>query len=148
MIALDTNILFPALEPSHPDHQGARAFVASLLRGSAAISELVLMEVYVLIRNPAACERPLDAADAAGVIQTLRTNPAWQLLDEAGGSMDEVWRLAARPDFARRRIYDTRLGISLVRQGVTDFATCNVKDFGGLGFGRVWNPLAEDAGQP
>ena len=29
--------------------------------------------------------------------------------------------------------------------GVTDFATANIKDFADLGFGRVWNPLAEDA---
>jgi hypothetical protein len=26
-------------------------------------------------------------------------------------------------------------------QGVTDFATVNIADFKGFGFGRVWNPM-------
>ena len=49
-------------------------------------------------------------------------------------------RLAAR-DFARRRAYDYRLALTLIRQGVQDFATVNVEEFEGLGFRRVWNPL-------
>ena len=28
--------------------------------------------------------------------------------------------------------------------GVTYFATVNVRDFAGLGFRRVWNPLAKE----
>jgi hypothetical protein len=48
---------------------------------------------------------------------------------------------AAAPQFARRRIYDTRLALTLRHHGVSDFATANVKDFEGFGFSRVWNPL-------
>jgi hypothetical protein len=44
-------------------------------------------------------------------------------------------------NFARRRAYDWRAALSMLRQGVTEFATVNVKDFEGLGFSRVWNPL-------
>jgi hypothetical protein len=29
----------------------------------------------------------------------------------------------------------------MVVQGVTEFATVNTKDFKGVGFRRVWNPL-------
>lgn len=49
---------------------------------------------------------------------------------------------AARPGFARRRIIDLRLARTLQRHGVTEFATANVRDFDGLGFARVWNPVA------
>jgi hypothetical protein len=49
--------------------------------------------------------------------------------------------LVSRKSFARRRIYDARLALSLLRQGVTAFATANVKDFEEFGFNRVWNPL-------
>lgn len=54
---------------------------------------------------------------------------------------DELWRLAAKARFARHRVYDARLALSLRRQGVTEFATANVKDFRSLGFDRVWNPV-------
>jgi hypothetical protein len=33
------------------------------------------------------------------------------------------------------------MGLSLVRQGVTEFATVNEKDFRDFGFERVWNPM-------
>ncbi len=49
---------------------------------------------------------------------------------------------AATPQFARRRLFDTRTAVALRHQGVTEFATANVKDFQGFGFTRVWNPLA------
>jgi hypothetical protein len=29
----------------------------------------------------------------------------------------------------------------MTAQGVTEFATVNVKDYEGLGFRKVWNPL-------
>jgi hypothetical protein len=45
------------------------------------------------------------------------------------------------PQFARRRAYDLRIALSLVRQGVTEFATTNTKTFAGFGFTRVWNPV-------
>ena len=55
--------------------------------------------------------------------------------------MREVWRYAAAPEFARRRIIDARLALTLRTAGVTEFATCNLKDFADFGFDRVWNPL-------
>ena len=56
---------------------------------------------------------------------------------------EELWRNAAGPHFGRRRIYDAHLALAPRRQGVTAFATANVKDFTGFGFHRVWNPVAE-----
>ena len=58
--------------------------------------------------------------------------------------LDELWSRLREPGLARRRAYDLRLALTLRRYGVTDFATVNVKDFEGLGFQRVWNPLAEE----
>jgi toxin-antitoxin system PIN domain toxin len=142
MISFDTNLLFPALEPSHADHEPARLWL-SALGGPVAISELVLMELYALVRNPAVAERPLSPAKAVALIESLRTNPGWRLLDAPTGIMAEVWRKAAEPGYGRRRIFDARLGVSLVRQGVTEFATRNVRDFQNLGFARVFDPIAE-----
>lgn len=141
MIAFDTNVLFPAIEPSHADHDAARAWLESL-DGPVAISELVLIELYVLVRNPAITRRPLAPATAVELVGRFRTHPTWQLLDAGEGLMADVWARAADRGFGRRRIFDARLGLSLARQGVTDFATRNVRDFRGLGLRRVFDPLA------
>ena len=55
--------------------------------------------------------------------------------------MGEVWRHAAAPVFARRRIIDARLALTLRAAGVTNLATRNVKDFTDFGFDRVWDPF-------
>ena len=47
-----------------------------------------------------------------------------------------------RKDFAFRRLYEARSALTMTAQGVTEFATVNVKDYEGCGFRKVWNPLA------
>lgn len=141
MISFDTNPLFPALEPSHGDHTAARFFLEGL-GGTVGLSELVLMELYVQIRHPAVCRRPLGPGAAVALVERLRTGTRWRLLDAPEGLMAEVWKRAADPGFGRRRIFDARLAVSLVRQGVRRFATRNVTDFAGFGFGEVFDPLA------
>jgi toxin-antitoxin system PIN domain toxin len=141
VISFDTNLLFPALERSHRDHATARSFLDGL-GGTVALSELVLMELYVLVRNPLVCRRPLGPGEAVSLVEQLRTGTRWRLLDAPEGLMAEVWRRAADPGFGRRRIFDARLAVSLVRQGVTRFATRNVADFRGCGFAEVFDPLA------
>ncbi len=140
MIAFDTNLLFPSLEPSHPSHEAAREFLLRLKGETVGVCELVLIETYVLVRNPAVCARPLDGPAAVALMRQLRSNPQWRLLDYPGGLMDEIWDAAGQPGFARRRIFDARLAVTLRNHGVTEFATADVKDFAGFGFVRVWNP--------
>jgi hypothetical protein len=78
------------------------------------------------------------------VVQTYRSHPRWALLGFAsdGNNLHEaLWKSAAQTNFARRRIYDARLAMTLRQLGVTEFATANVKDFQGYGFQRIWNPI-------
>ena len=142
MFACDTNILFPALEASHPQHAPARAWLESQIDDEEfALCELVLVETYTLLRNPLICSKPLSSAAAVEKIANLRSNPAWLILDYPGpGLMEKVWA-AARASESSRRIYDIRLGLTLRHYGVKRFATANAKDFMGLGFEKVWNPL-------
>lgn len=142
MIAVDTNLLFPALERSHADHAAARSFLEESPE-ELALSELVLMELYVLVRNPAIARRPLGPKAAVDLVESLSTNPRFRLLDAPEGVMAEVWAKAAAPGFGRRRVFDARLAVSLLRQGVTVLATRNVRDFQGLGLARVFDPLAD-----
>ena len=147
MLSIDTNILLAAVEATNAQHATAATFVDSLQeRVDVALSEFVLLELYVLLRNPAVLARPLGASAAADVCQTFRRHPCWQLLGfpvDSKAFHDAFWPRLAHPGFARRRAYDWRIALTLLRQGVDEFATVNTKDFRGFGFRRVWNPLAE-----
>jgi toxin-antitoxin system PIN domain toxin len=147
VLALDTNLIFYAVNEESPFHSGASAFLGSLdEREDVVVSELVLVELYRLLRNPVVNLRPLGAEAAAEVVGAYRRHPRWRLIGLPFDSRpfhDSLWKLAAKASFAQSRIFDARLGLSLVGQGVTELATVNVKDFAGLGFAKVWNPLAK-----
>jgi len=145
MTSIDANILLYSYSEASPHHAAARAFVESLSqRDDVALSEFVLTEVYLHLRNPAVLDEPLTSAEAVAVIQSYRQHPRWRVLGFPPRSRDlhaNLWKAAAAPDFARRRIYDLRTALCLQAFGVTDFATANVKDFEGTGFAKVWNPV-------
>ena len=147
MISVDTNLLMYAYNQASPHHQAAYAWMSSLLREeNVAISELVLAELYGLLRNPAVLKVPLSAEEAVGIVQTYRNHPRWRLIGfplESRLLHDALWQLARREDFAFRRLYDARAALTMTAQGVTEFATVNVKDYEGFGFRRVWNPLIQ-----
>ena len=145
MLSIDTNILFHAFNEDSPGHGAAYAWLASIQdQEDVAVSEFILAELYGLLRNPAVIAHPLDAEEAAEVIQTYRRHPRWRLIGfpmESRLLHDAVWERARRKGFAFRRLYDVRTALTLTVQVVTEFATANVKDFENLGFLRVWNPL-------
>jgi len=145
MISFDTNLLLPALDVSHSQHATATAFIESLQpRRDVAISEFILLELYGLLRNTAVLRKPMRATRAAEVCDAFRNHPYWQLVGFPPDSRpfhDALWSRLRTESMARRRAYDVRLALTLIRQGVTEFATVNMKDFHGLGFQRVWNPL-------
>jgi len=147
LISCDTNILFPACDSSSEHFEKARSFVASYRsRDDFCLCEQVLMELYCLLRNPTVCRNPLTGPDAAGIIAGFRSNPRWSVVDVVIGGMimEQVWERASAPAFPYGRIFDLRLGFTLRHHGVTEFATRNHRDFAGVGFDRVWDPLVED----
>jgi toxin-antitoxin system PIN domain toxin len=146
MTSFDTNLLFFAYASDRVEHSRAKSFLDQY-SGSreVVISEFVLIEFYRLLRNPVVLKNPLAAKDAVQVVQTWREHPVWPVIGFSSDSRtlhEELWRIAERREFAARRIFDARLALVLRQNGVTEFATANVKDFEGLGFGRVWNPLS------
>jgi uncharacterized protein len=145
MISIDTNILFPLVVEDHPQHTQAAAFAEALgARSDVAISELVLLELYNLLRNSVVMTQPLSASAAVDVCEAFRQHPVWQILGFPPDSRpfhDAFWPRLRQADFARRRSFDWRLALTLLQQGVTEFATVNLKDFKGFGFEKVWSPL-------
>lgn len=145
VLSIDTNILFPGVVRSHTKHAKAVHYLNSLQgRSDLVISEFILLELYVLLRNPVVMPVPLRAAAAVETCHAFRRHPKWQISGfppDSAAFHEEFWPLLAREPLARRRAFDCRTALSLLKAGVTDFATENTKDFEGLGFARVWNPL-------
>lgn len=146
MLSIDTNILLYALNADSPDHHAAYRWLSQIkTRRDIAISEFILVELYLLLRNRVVLKRPLTATEATNVIQIYRRHPYWQIIGFPGSSEhlhDQLWHEASRDAFAFRRIIDLRTALTLVASGVDEFATVNLKDFAGTGFKKVWNPLA------
>lgn len=146
MLSIDANILLYSVNSASPLNVAAHSWLTSIQREeNVAISELILAEFYGLLRNPAVLKHPLPAADAVEIIQAYRTHPRWRLIGfpiESRPLHDALWQRARATDFAFRKLYDARSALTMTSQGVTEFATVNVKDFEGLGFRKVWNPLA------
>jgi len=144
MLPIDANILLYAYSEPAPEHDRAFAFITAQSRNKdVALSEFVLTEFYLLLRNPAVLKKPLSSPEAVQVIQGYRRHPVWKTLGFPPTSREihaNLWRQAATPGIARR-ISDTRTALCLRAFGVTEFATANVKDFGGFGFKKVWNPI-------
>ena len=145
MEAFDTNIAVHAANAASPLHKPARTYLEALgNRHGVVVCELMLVELFLKLCNPRIFSDPMPPAEAAAYCAAYRDNRNWKLVESAP-VMPEVWKRIHGPAFAFRKIIDVRLGLTLRHHGVTRFATTNVKDFGGLGFERVWNPLLEDA---
>ena len=139
MVSIDTNLFVYAQNTGCVERRPARAFLDSCRDRDIVICELVLVELYLVLRSSAIVCRPLNAAEAAAVCLRYRSNPRWRLV-ECAPVMSSVWRQAGDAAFARRKIIDARLALTLVHHGVREFATANTRHFDAFGFDRVWNP--------
>lgn len=146
-LSIDTNVLVAAIDDRNLSFERARRFIRQLEgRSDVVLSELMLVELYGLLRNPTVMQDVMSSAQAVAAIEAFRNHPRWQVVGIPQPSRqfhDKFWARLGEASFARRRAYDWRMALSLVEQGVDEFTTVNLDDFAGFGFRRVWNPLAE-----
>ncbi len=141
MMSFDTNLVIHACNSDSPLHGPAHEFLQAAGRQrDVVICELMLVEVFLKLCNNRIFQKPLTPRQAGEYCQTLRSNQNWHLIEDAP-VMAEVWPWTRHRNFAFRRLIDIRLGLTLRYHGTTHFATTNTKDFKGLGFSKVWNPL-------
>jgi len=143
MLAADTNIFVHAADPDSPLHAKARNFFKALVHADEefVLCELVLVELYMLLRNPAVFAKPYTPSESAGYCRALRQNPSWRCIDYDPAVSNKLWDYATETKAGYRHIIDARLAFTLQHHGVDRFATVNQKDFKGFGFREVWNPL-------
>jgi len=143
MLTVDTNLLIHAADPDSPHHECARDFFYEVDAGGEefVLCELVLVELYMQLRNPAIFPRPYTAKESAAYCQALKRNPAWRCVDYDPLVAPKLWQWAMTSKAGFRQIIDARIAFTLLHHGVTRFATANVKHFKEFGFAKVWNPL-------
>ena len=79
MLSIDTNLLVYAQNSDCDEHRRARAFLSACRDRDVVICELVLVELYLVLRSAAIVSRPLGAGDAVEVCSAYRNNPRWRL---------------------------------------------------------------------
>ncbi len=146
MESCDTNVPVYYFNRDCQEHEPAlQYFVPRFENDDFAICELVLVELYVLLRSPKVFKQPLAAAEALATVQALRTNPHWRLIDYPGTLMEAVWQRLDRG--TRHLIFDIRLALTLEHHGVTSFATRNTSDFSNFEF-EAFNPIDNPPERP
>ena len=124
MKSCDTNILVYYLDSSCKEHANAKTYLESIWADKKfVICDLVLIELYTLIRNPKVFARPFSAEEAKKCILGFRSNTNWRILEYASGTMDKVWETSSKILTRPMMIYDLRLGFCLLNSGVEEFAT-------------------------
>jgi uncharacterized protein len=141
MISIDTNIFIYAADPDSKYHKPARNFFKSIEKEEVVLCELVLIELYMLFRNPAVFIKPYSAQEAVDFCKALKENPRWRTVDYLPEISPKIWDWASKTSKEYRALIDARLALTLRYHGVTKFVTANVKDFQEFGFQKVWNPI-------
>ncbi|MSQ71529.1 MAG: PIN domain-containing protein [Betaproteobacteria bacterium] len=145
-ITADTNLFIHAADPDSPHHSRARNFFDDVSAGrddsEFVLCELVLVELYMQLRNAVIFSKPYSARESAAYCLALKQNPKWRCVDYDNAVASKLWHWASTTKAGFRRIIDARLGLTLRFHGVNQFATVNTKDFQEFGFQRVWNPLS------
>ena len=116
MVSIDTNLLVYAQNARYAQHEAAQAFVTQCRDREIVICELVLVELYLVLRSAAIVSRPLGATEAAAVCKRYRENRRWRLVECAPVMGDRVgtggqrrvraaqdYRHATGPDLAPSR---------------------------------------------
>ena len=140
MTSVDTNILVYAANPSAARHEKALAFMNSYRNKELVLCELILIELYMALRNPAIFPTPYSASQSASYCQKLKTNPHWRYIDYEPAVSSRLWQWAKTTDQGFRQTIDARIALTLRHHGVDEFATANMKDFSGFGFKLLWDP--------
>ena len=143
ILSADTNLFLYAANPQSSHYVQAQRFFTEHASGTTRflLCGLVLVEIYMQLRNPAVFRNPKTSSEAAAFCAALRSNPRWEFGDYEPTVAQPLWQWAETTTAGFRTIIDARLAFTLRHHGVTHFATANDRHFVGFGFEKVWSPL-------
>lgn len=145
MHSIDTNILLYATNRDCPEHVSARALVDRALAEPHQwiIADQVYFELYRLLRSRTVLSRPLSPGDATRVIEYYREHSGWGRCAWDIELFERI-RMHLAQDTGGRIVFDVVLAATLHDAGVQRLYTRNTKDFEGLGWFGVENPIDEE----
>lgn len=142
MYSLDTNILLYATNRDCPEHDTARALVDRALAEPRnwIVADQVYFELYRLLRSGAVLAKPLAPGDATQVIEYYRERSGW---GRCAWDIELFARIRAHlvAGTGGRIVFDLVLAATLHDAGVERLYTRNTKDFAGLSWFAVENPI-------
>jgi len=143
MTSADTNLFVYAADPDSPYQEDAIRFFedSAAIGREFVLCELVMVEIYMQLRNPAIFRKPYSPQEASDYCSSLVKETGWRHIDYHPAVSSKLWKWATTAKSGIREIIDARLALTLRHHGVTRFATANVKHFQDFGFTDVWNPL-------
>lgn len=146
MNSLDTNVLVYAANADCAEHARARAVVDRMLAEPSAwlVSDQVLWEFYVALRNPRILSKPCGAVKAADMVEFIRSRSGVAHVTYEPDNFSRVLASLRQPSFPYQRTHDTVLAVTLRHHGVETFYTRNTRDFADAGFRRLVNPIDGD----
>jgi predicted nucleic acid-binding protein len=143
MNSLDTNVLVYAANEDCDEHAKANQLVNDALSAPSdwIIADQVLFEYYKALRHPGILSKPLSAPAAAEQIRFLRETSGFMVCCYELVLWGRVIDRLSRRDFPYQRTHDQILAQTLLHNGVKSFFTRNTKDFDGIGFEKLVNPI-------
>ena len=143
MNSLDTNILIYAVNADCPEHSRAAEIYQSMLDVPEEwiLSDQILFEFYRALRNSRILERPLGHQQALDQITFLREKSGVQHCAYETAFWPELYRDNSNENPMLAHTFDRVRAATLKQNGVTCFYPRNTKDFTGVGFERLINPI-------
>ena len=102
-----------------------------------------MFEFYRALRNSRVLRNPLGAREAALRIQFLQSESGVSRCCYELDQWEGVFSQLAERGTPAARTHDIVLGVTLKSNGVKRFFTRNTKDFHGIGFRELINPIDE-----
>lgn len=114
MLTADTHLFIHAADPDSRHHAKAREFFGGLAAqpDEFVVCELVLVELYMQMRNGAIFVKPYSAREAAEYCQAMKTNPLWRGIDYDPKVAPNLWKWATGTKAGFRQIMDARLAFT------------------------------------
>ena len=97
ILSADTNLFLYAANPDSPCHTAAQRFFEEHAPSGERflLCGLVLVEIYMQLRNSNVFKKPKTAREATAFCEALRANPAWEFADYEPDVAKPLWKWAA-----------------------------------------------------